>query len=171
MTTVAEKAGKRWTQRIADQVRYRTMMGQRTGRVEEQEKLGKISDIRPTLKLDVERARYVTQAYKETEGDPIAIRRARAMANHLDNMSIFISDYDRIAGSCSRSPDHVISYPELYSRWVDKAIEMGYKDMLSDEEREEMHQINRYWFNKSIHGAERAYLTEEDRPYWSYMNQ
>jgi len=46
MTVVEEK---RLTQIIADQVRYRTMMGQRTGRVEEQEKLGKISDIRPSL--------------------------------------------------------------------------------------------------------------------------
>ena len=162
---------KRLTQIIADNVRYRTMMGQRTGRVEEQEKLGKISEIRPTLKLDVERARHVTQAYKMTEGEPIAIRRAKAVANHLDNMTIYINDYDRFAGNSSKSPDHVISYPELYSRWVDKAIEMGYKDMLTDEEREEMHEINKYWFSRSVQGAERAYLAEEDKPYWSYMNQ
>ncbi len=162
---------KRLTQIIADQVRYRTAMGQRTGRVEEQEKLGKISDVRATLRLDPERARLVTQAYKATEGEPIALRRAKAMAHYLDNMTIYINDYDRIAGNSSKSPDHVISYPELYSRWVDKAIEMGYKDMLSDEEREEMHEILKYWFNKSVQGAERQYLAEEDKPYWSYMNQ
>jgi formate C-acetyltransferase len=169
MATVQER--KRPAQEIADKVRYRTMMGQRTGRVEEQEKLGKISDIRKTLRLDAERARFVTQAYKEAEGEPIALRRAKAMANYLDNMTIFISEYDRVAGSTSRSPDYVISYPELYSRWVDKAIEMGYRDMLSDQEREEMHQINKFWFNKSVQGAERSYLAEEDKPYWSYMNQ
>ena len=168
MTVVQEK---KLTQIIAKQVRFRTMMGKRTGRVEEQEKLGKISNIRPTLKLDIERARFVTQAYKATEGEPIAIRRAKAMANYLDNMSIYINDYDRIAGNSSKSPDHVISYPELYSRWVDKAIEMGYKDMLTDEERAEMHEINKYWFNKSVQGAERQYLAEADKPYWSYMNQ
>ena len=173
MVTTAEKKKERKTetQKIADKVRYRTMMGQRTGRVEEQEKLGKISDIRPSLRLDVERARHVTQAYQENEGEPIVIRRARAMAKHLDNMTIYINDYDRIAGNSSRSPDHVISYPELYSRWTDKAIEMGYKDMVSDEEREEMHEILKYWFNKSVQGAERSYLAEEDKPYWSYMNQ
>ena len=162
---------KRLTQIIADQVRYRTAMGQRTGRLEEREKLGKISDIRATLRLDPERARLVTQAYKATEGEPIALRRAKAMGHYLDNMTIYINDYDRIAGNSSKSPDHVISYPELYSRWVDKAIEMGYKDMLSDEEREEMHEILKYWFNKSVQGAERQYLAEEDKPYWSYMNQ
>jgi len=172
MTTAGEEVQeKRLTQIIADQVRYRTMMGQRTGRVEEQEKLGKISDIRHTIKLDPERARLVTQAYKATEGEPISLRRAKAMAHYLDNMTIYINDYDRIAGNSSKSPDHVISYPELYSRWVDKAIEMGYKDMLSDEEREEMHEILKYWFNKSVQGAERQFLAEEDKPYWSYMNQ
>jgi formate C-acetyltransferase len=172
MTTAGEEVQeKRLTQIIADQVRYRTMMGQRTGRVEEQEKLGKISDIRQSIKLDPERARLVTQAYKATEGEPISVRRAKAMAHYLDNMTIYINDYDRIAGNSSKSPDHVISYPELYSRWVDKAIEMGYKDMLTDEEREEMHEILKYWFNKSVQGAERQFLAEEDKPYWSYMNQ
>jgi formate C-acetyltransferase len=171
MVEVKEKGEKRLTQIIADKVRYRTMMGQRTGRVEEQEKLGKISAIRPTLKLDIERARFVTQAYKATEGEPIAIRRAKAMANYLDSMTLYINDYDRFAGNSSKSPDHVISYPELYSRWVDKAIEMGYKDMLSDEERAEMHEINKYWFNKSVQGKERQYLADADKPYWSYMNQ
>ncbi len=172
MATVREEAKeKRLTQIIADQVRYRTAMGQRTGRVEEQEKLGKISDVRATLRLDPERARLVTQAYKATEGEPMSLRRAKSMAHYLDNMTIYINDYDRIAGNSSRSPDHVISYPELYSRWVDKAIEMGYRDMLSDEEREEMHEILKYWFNKSVQGAERQYLAEEDKPYWSYMNQ
>ncbi len=169
MATVDQRT--RRAQQIADKVRFRTMMGQRTGRVEEQEKLGKISDIRPTLRLDVERARHVTQAYKDYEGEPISIRRARAMERHLDNMTIFISDYDLIAGSSSRSPDHVISYPELYSRWVDKAIEMGYKDMVDDNEREELHEINKYWFPRSIQGKERQYLAEADKPYWSYMNQ
>ena len=169
MTTVNERT--RPAQLIADKVRYRTMMGQRTGRVEEQEKLGKISDIRKTLKLDIERARYVTQAYKENDSDPISLRRAKAMDKYLSNMSLFISEYDLIAGSSSRTPDHVISYPELYSRWVDKAIEMGYRDMITDEEREELHEINKFWFEKSVQGKERIYLAEEDRPYWSYMNQ
>ena len=43
MVTTAEKKKERKTetQKIADKVRYRTMMGQRTGRVEEQEKLGR----------------------------------------------------------------------------------------------------------------------------------
>src|SRR5512136_1887290 len=140
--------GKRLTQRLADQFRYRTMMGQRDYRVEEEERLGKVSHIRRTLKLDIERARFVTQAYKENDGDPVVLRRAKAMANHLDNMTLYIYERDRIVGNTAITPNHTISYPELYCRWVDKAIDMGYKDMLSDEHRAEMHEINKYWMNK-----------------------
>jgi pyruvate formate-lyase/glycerol dehydratase family glycyl radical enzyme len=167
---MAVEVEKRPTQQLADRFRYRTLMGQRDYRVDEEERLGKVSHIRRTLKLDIERARYVTEAYRSTEGEPISIRRAKALANYLDNMTIYISEHDRIVGNTARTPDHTISYPELYCRWVDKAIDMGYRDMVSDEEREEMHEINKYWMNKSIHGAERFHLAEEDKPYWSYMN-
>jgi formate C-acetyltransferase len=43
--------------------------------------------------------------------------------------------------------------------------------MLNDEEREEMHAINRYWLDKSVQGRERFMLADEDKPYWSYFNQ
>ncbi len=171
MTVVDEK---RLTEKLADQARYRSGMGgqQRAGRrLDEQEIRNQVSDLRPGLKIDIQRARLVTQAYKENDGEPIVIRRAKALANFLDNMSLYLGEHDRIVGNSSRTPDHTISYPELYSRWLDKAIDMGYKSMLTDEERAEMHEINKYWLNKSTQGLERFILADEDKPYWSYFNQ
>jgi len=166
MTTAA---GKTPAEVQADQVRYRTMMGQRLGRVG-LEKPWQRNYIRPTLKLDIERARYITQSYKNTEREPIVIRRAKAMANYLDNKTIDIGVNDLIAGSVGAYVDDAISYPELYSSWVDKAIDSVYRDMLNDMERAELHGINKYWFSRSVHGAERDMLTEEDKQYWSYVN-
>jgi pyruvate formate-lyase/glycerol dehydratase family glycyl radical enzyme len=156
-------------ERLADQFRYRTMMGQRQGRVG-LEKPGQRNYIRPTLKLDIERARFITQSYKDTEGQPMVIRRAKAMANYLDQKTIDIGANDLIAGSVGTYVDDAISYPELYSRWVDRAIDSGYRDMLTDTERAELHAINQYWFSRSVHGAERGMLTEEDTQYWSYLS-
>ena len=166
MTTASDKT---LAEGQAEQVRYRTMMGQRFGRVG-LEKPGQGNYVRPTLRLDIERARFITQSYKDTEGEPIAIRRAKAMANYLDSKTIDIGANDRIAGCVGAYVDDTISYPELYSRWVDKAIESVYRDMLTDTERAEMHSINKYWLSRSVHGAERNMLTEEDKQYWSYMN-
>jgi formate C-acetyltransferase len=166
MTTVGEKAS---AERLADQVRYRTMMGQRVGRVGLEKPDGE-SHIRPTLKLDIERARFVTQAYKETEGEPMVVRRAKAMANLLDTMTIDIGPNDRIAGSVAPYVNNAIIYPELYSRWVDKAVDSVYRNMLSDPERAELHAINQYWFTRSVHGAERDMLAEKDKTYWYFMS-
>jgi pyruvate formate-lyase/glycerol dehydratase family glycyl radical enzyme len=166
MTTAAERT---LAEGRAEQVRYRTMMGQRQGRLG-LEKLGQVNYMRPSLRLDIERARFITQSYKDTEGEPMVIRRAKAMANYLGHKTIDIGPYDRIAGCVGTYVDDVISYPELYSRWVDKAIDSVYREMLSEMERVEMRAINKYWFSRSVHGAERNMLTEQDKQYWSYMN-
>jgi len=46
-----------------------------------------------------ERARYFTQSMKETEGEYIALRRAKAFANVLENMTIFVADNEIIVGN------------------------------------------------------------------------
>jgi len=166
MTTATDKT---LAEGLADQFRYRTMMGQRKGRIG-LDKTGLKNYVRPTLKLDIERARFITQSYKDTEGQPMVIRRAKAMANFLNQKTIDIGANDLIAGCVGAYVDDAISYPELYSRWVDKAIDSGYRDMLTDTERTELHAINEYWLTRSVHGAERDMLTEQDKQYWSYLN-
>lgn len=86
--------------------------------------------------MDVERPRLLTQSYRETEGEPMVIRRAKAIAHILDNMTITIEPWERIVGNFASHPDAIQYYPELFSRWVDKAIDGPYRHMVSDEERE-----------------------------------
>ena len=166
MTTTADKI---LADGLSDQFRYRTLMGQRQGRIG-LEKPGPKNYVRPTLKLDIERARFITQSYKDTEGQPMVIRRAKAMAHYLEQKTLDIGANDLIAGCVGAYVDDAISYPELYSRWVDKAIDLGYRDMLTDMERAELHAINKYWLTRSVQGAERDMLTEQDKEYWSYLN-
>jgi len=47
----------------------------------------------------IERARYVTQAYRETEGQHPSIRAARAFENTVRNMSLYILDCEGIVGN------------------------------------------------------------------------
>ena len=39
-----------------------------------------------------ERARYITETYRQHEADPPVLRRARALANVLDHMTIYLAD-------------------------------------------------------------------------------
>ena len=95
----------------------------------------------------------------------MVIRRAKALAHILDNMTIFIQPWERIVGNFASHPDAIQYYPELFSRWVDRTIDGPYRNMVSDEEREELHEIHRYWNNKSVHGMERRLVPEEVKPY------
>src|SRR4030042_1805857 len=61
--------------------------------------------VRPTQpELDLERLRYMTASYKETEGQSPIIRRAKALDKILSEMTIYILDGELIVGNQSRSP-------------------------------------------------------------------
>jgi pyruvate formate-lyase/glycerol dehydratase family glycyl radical enzyme len=122
------------------------------------------------VKIDVERPRLFTESYKMTEGEPMVIRRAKALAHYLDNMTIFIQPWELIVGNFAASPSAIQYYPELFTRWLDRAIDNEYRDMVSDEERDELHEIHKYWKNKSVHGMERRLVPEEVKPYITGMN-
>lgn len=117
------------------------------------------------VKICVERPRLLTESYRMTEGEPMVIRRAKAIAHVLDNMTIFLQPWERIVGNFASHPDAIQYYPELFSSWVDKAIDGPYRHMVSDEEREELHGIHRYWKTRSVHGKERRLVPDEVKPY------
>ncbi len=48
---------------------------------------------------DIERARYYTRSYKQTEGEPPCTRAAKALRETLINMSIKIDDDERLVGA------------------------------------------------------------------------
>ncbi|MDY6833822.1 MAG: pyruvate formate lyase family protein [Chloroflexota bacterium] len=123
---------------------------------------------RPGVKLCLERARLYTESYRQTEGEPLVIRRAKALAHVLRNMTIYIGDGEQIVGNYACSPSHLTYHPEYYWRWVTKAVNDGYRNLLDDEGRKELDELAKYWKGKSVQGMERDYLTEEVKPYWAY---
>ncbi len=113
--------------------------------------------------LDLERARLVTQSYKMTEGQPIIIRRAKALAYILDNMTVYIRPDEMIVGNYASNSDSVPFYPELAWKWIARETAPGqvYESMLTDEGRKELKEIGEYWGDRSIHHLSKKYLTPE----------
>jgi pyruvate-formate lyase len=60
---------------------------------------------RPEIKLDLQRSRLMTESFKQSDGEAMVIRRAKALAHVLENMSIFIRDWERIVGYQTSSPE------------------------------------------------------------------
>ncbi|MFZ2633836.1 MAG: pyruvate formate lyase family protein [Desulfosalsimonadaceae bacterium] len=127
--------------------------------------LGRIADSRTVkkgLKICLERARIITDVYKKTEGESMALRRAKGMAAFLDNMTLFTRENELIVGCFASSETSLPTYPELYWRWLEKAVNKlpDYAGMLSEKEKEEFFEINNYWKPLSIHGRERGYIPD-----------
>ena len=115
---------------------------------------------RPGVKICLERGRLITQSYKETEGEPEVIRRAKALARILENMTIWIQDGELIVGCYSSRPDSLPTYPEINERMLEEGINNGLRDMLDAKERTELLQICSYWHGKSMNDRVRAMLPE-----------
>ena len=113
--------------------------------------------------LDLERARLLTESYKQTEGEPMALRRAKALAHILKNMTIYIRPGEILVGNYASTMDAVPFYPELAWKWIARETAAGqiYGDMLTDKGRQELKEISAYWADSSIHHRLRRYLPDD----------
>jgi len=74
--------------------------------------------------LDVERARYTTEAYRATEGQPMALRRAQMLLHLVRQQSITIQPGELIVGNRSLLPRMGIIAPEGAVEWIDKELDI-----------------------------------------------
>ena len=123
---------------------------------------------RSDVRICVERGRLLTQSYKETEGEPEVIRRAKALAGILENMTLFIQEGELIVGCFSSSPNAVTIYPEINERVMEKGINNGFSGMLDEDGKKELIEICRYWHGKSMDDRVRAVLPEHLKGYVDY---
>jgi len=74
-----------------------------------------------------ERALLVTQAYRDTEGERPALRRAEALDRILREGSILIREGELIIGSKAPTPKGSPLYPEFNTRWIEKELDTLHK--------------------------------------------
>ena len=108
----------------------------------------------------MERARYWTQAYRETEGEPEIIRRARALERVLDNMTIFIKDGELLVGYSASQPQLMPLHPEMSYQAMDQILAEPY---IKEEDKQELREIVEYWRPRTLHARVEAALTPEER--------
>jgi pyruvate formate-lyase/glycerol dehydratase family glycyl radical enzyme len=74
--------------------------------------------------IDIERARYTTESYKLTEGQPIAVRRAKMLLHLVRRISITIQPDELIVGNRATLPRMGVIAPEGAVDWVDQELEI-----------------------------------------------
>ncbi|MBE0415714.1 MAG: formate acetyltransferase, partial [Dehalococcoidia bacterium] len=104
----------------------------------------------PGLKLDLERPQLYTESWKANEDDPTMLRRAKALANVMDNITIFITDHAQLMGYQGSLPHTQMWYHE----WASMFNEQYYNTQGSipepvEESLKIMAEINNYWAGKA----------------------
>jgi len=74
--------------------------------------------------IDVERARFTTESYRATEGEPMPIRRAKMLLHLARSLSIDIHADEIIVGNRSLLPRMGVIAPEGAVDWIDKELDI-----------------------------------------------
>ena len=73
--------------------------------------------------IESSRAKLLTESYKETEGEPIITRRAKAFAHILHHIPIIIRDNELIVGSSTIAPRGCQTFPEFSYEWLEAELD------------------------------------------------
>ena len=120
------------------------------------------------VRICLERARLLTESYKITEGQPEVIRRAKALAHILENMSIYIKDGERIVGNFACTPSHLPIMPEIAVDWLEERVREEWDDLLDEAGHSEFKQIIDYWRERCIDYKVKAILPEPIKRWITY---
>ncbi|MBR4777672.1 MAG: glycyl radical protein [Lachnospiraceae bacterium] len=129
-----------------------------------------ISNVRGVKpEIDIERGLYFTRSFKETEGQPLILRWAKALKYYAENSTVSIADNQLIVGRGGKAGRYGILYPELDGDTLGINIEKlpGRKtspfDISGEDAEIVKNEIEPYWKGKTYHEELAKSLPEDTR--------
>ncbi|UCG67030.1 MAG: hypothetical protein JSW12_08600 [Deltaproteobacteria bacterium] len=111
--------------------------------------------------LSIERSRYFTESWKTTEGEPLSIRKAKAVANYFRKCSIFIRPEELIVGYFAESASALtVTLDTFDPKGIEAYVKEGY---VKPEEADEWLELIAYWKPRNLQLTVLGALTEEEK--------
>jgi formate C-acetyltransferase len=133
--------------------------------------VGRVGRLREKMldmpQICIERGYLMTESYQETESEPFVIRRAKALAKVLNEMTIGIEDGELIVGRSTSKPRGGMLMPEIQWEWYLKEMdvfstrEWDRCAPLSRQEKAKMKEFLPYWKGRSLYDKWLAAVPEE----------
>lgn len=107
--------------------------------------------------VDIERALYFTRSMKQTEGQPLVIRWAKALYHIAENITVYITPNQLLAGRAGQLGRYGTLYPELDGDFYETVLkdlenrEQSPFHIDPDDIRIVMEEIAPYWKGKTYH--------------------
>lgn len=107
--------------------------------------------------VDVERAKYFTESFKESEGEPLPLRWAKALYHIAESIEVYIEEDQLIVGRVGRAGKYGLIYPELDGCFLEQFVHQAKDRKESPFEIEEQdvriieEEIAPYWKGKTYY--------------------
>ncbi len=116
--------------------------------------------------IESARAKLITESYRQTEGEPTIMRRAKAFLHILQNLPIVIRDEELVVGSTTIAPRGCQTYPEFSYEWLEAefdtvATRTADPFYISEEAKKEIAEADKYWKGKTTSELATSYMAPE----------
>jgi len=115
----------------------------------------------------IERGYLLTESYKETEGEPPIIRRAKGLSRVLEEMTLGVDEGELIVGRSTSKPRGGMLIPEVQWEWYLKEMDLfstrpwDRTAPLSEEEKGKMREFLPYWKGKCLYDRWQSMIPDE----------
>ncbi|MBE5869367.1 MAG: glycyl radical protein [Lachnospiraceae bacterium] len=138
--------------------------------IKKSERIGRLVDhlFAKMPEIEADRAVLLTEAYQQTEGEPMVTRRAKAFLHICKNLPIVIRPEELVVGSATKSPRGCPTFPEFSYQWLENefdTIEKRSADPfhISEQSKAALRAIHPYWKGKTTSELASAYMAPETR--------
>ena len=116
--------------------------------------------------IEADRAVLLTESYRQTEGEPIITRRAKAFRHILENIPITIREDELIVGSATKAPRGCQVFPEYSFEWLEAefdTVEHRTADpfYISEDTKRTLSDVYKYWKGKTTSELATSYMSDE----------
>lgn len=116
--------------------------------------------------IEADRAVIVTESYKETEGEPIITRRAKAFKKICEELPIIIRPDELIVGSNSQAPRGCQIFPEYSYSWVEDefdtfATRSADPFYIAEDTKKRLHEAFKYWKGRTTSELATSYMAPQ----------
>ena len=116
--------------------------------------------------IESARAKLLTESYRQTEGEPIITRRAKAFLHILKNIPITIRAEELVVGSTTLAPRGCQTYPEFSYAWLEAEFDTVATRtcdpfFISEQAKREIAEADTYWKGKTTSELAHAYMAPE----------
>ena len=116
--------------------------------------------------IESARAVLITQSYKQTEHEPMVIRRAKAFRHILEHIPIVIRELELIVGSTTIAPRGCQTYPEFSYEWLEEEFDTVHTRAadpfyIAEQTKQELREAHVYWKGKTTSELATSYMEPE----------